>query len=273
MSTSSTDHSAPTASEIRQLLLDPVAAERTIQEVEEPIDAVFINSLNLITRTIHRLEMEIEQQEREFELIFNYASISQSFRQHLAPILWDFRRRNPNPYPSTSTSPSLRSNHSSKESLPALFPLDDPPRTVEIHSEPTDEPAPSNLGNSTTFHTANEPAEPSGSLSNPIDVDEIPTHLIPAQLANLNSGMCRSRSNPHAFPRCRMCVRSGHTNDDCLWKGAIVCSYCMEIGHGNRNCPAIHHDMARYDSTLNFCMLCGQPGHTLVQCGSLQHSQ
>ena len=121
-----------------------------------------------------------------------------------------------------------------------------------------------------SFHTANTHTanEPIGSQSNPIDVD-----LIPTQLVNFDSGLRRSRSDPSSFLICRTCTRNGHSCKTCLWDVAIICPYCMEVGHGRKNCPAIRHGMAQYDPTRNFCMLCGQPGHTLVQCRSLQHPQ
>ena len=217
MSTPSTDRSAPSPSEIRQMLLDPVAAERITQGVEEPIDAVFINSLHFLTRTIKRLEAEVDRQEREFEHVFNYASGSRSFRQHLTPILRDFRRRSRNPYPPTTSSPSLRSDRTSEESLPVLFPVIDLPQTVEIHS-----PNPNNDTTSTSPHTAN--VELGGSEFNPIDVDLIPDHLM-----GLNSGLRRSRSAPHPSILQNVYVLRAYCKNLHL-----VRTDCVSILHGNR---------------------------------------
>ena len=141
------------------------------------------------------------------------------------------------------------------------------PLTIEIHLPkfPNNPISPNPESSTASFHTANEPI---GLQLNPIDMD-----LIPTQLVNFDSGLRRSRSNPSSFLHCQTCTNSRHTHKTCLWRGAIVCSYCMEVSHGNKNCPAIRRDMAWYDPTRNFCMLCGQPGHTLVQCGSLQHPQ
>ena len=167
----------------------------------------------------------------------------------------------PSPYPTTTLSYTIETSELDQTSAASS------PLTVKIHlPEFPNNPISSNSESSTAlFHTANEPI---GSRLNPIDVDQIPT-----QLVNFDSGLRRSQSNPSSFLHCQTCMNNGHTHKTCLWRGAMVCLYCMEVGHGNKNCPAIRHDMAWYDPTRNFCMLCGQLGHTLVQCGSLQHSQ
>jgi hypothetical protein len=106
-----------------------------------------------------------------------------------------------------------------------------------------------------------------GSPYNPIDVDLIPDHLV-----RLNTGLRRSRSTL-ATSYCQACRRHGHTARTCIWYGPIVCGYCMEIGHGRNDCSTLRRDMAMYNPRYNFCMLCSQSGHTLVQCGSLPYQQ
>ena len=162
----------------------------------------------------------------------------------------------PSPNPTMTLSYSIETSELDQTSAASS------PLTVKIHLPES----PTNPESSTAlFHTA---IKPIGSQSNPIDVD-----LIPTQLVNFDSGLRRSRSDPSSLLICRTCTHNGHTRKTCLWDGAIVCPYCMEVGHGKKNCPAIRRDMAQYDPARNFCMLCGQPGHTLVQCGSLQHPQ
>jgi hypothetical protein len=274
MSTSPTDHNANDSPpfysiEVQQMLMDPESVERITQEITNDITAILINNLHFLTLTIRRLEAEVNRHKTEFDSIIDFAAEHQHFRRHLRPALQDFRRRSQNPYPPTTTSPSLRSNNASEESLPALFPIDNPPRTEEIHSpDPhvSDEPlSPSPETTSLSFRNTNEGLL--GSQSNPINVDLIPDHLV-----RLNTGMRRSRSTL-ALLYCQTCRRHGHTSTTCIWYGPIVCGYCMEIGHGRKDCSNLKRDIAMYNPNYNFCMLCGQSGHTLVQCGALQYQQ
>ena len=131
------------------------------------------------------------------------------------------------------------------------------PQTVEIHS-----PSPNTVPHS--FYTANE--DLLGSPFNPIDI-----HLLPEHLVHLTG---RQRSRSALAPRhCQTCKRHGHVSTTCIWDGPLECGYCTEIGHGRNNCSTLRRDMARYNPRYNFCMLCSQPGHTLVHCGSLPHQQ
>jgi uncharacterized protein (UPF0335 family) len=274
MSTSSSnrDDSPPLhATEFRQMFLDSTAYEQVINEVSDNTTAIVINNLHFLAQTIERLETEVDRQRTEYNDVFEFATQHQHFRRHLRPVLRNFRRRSRNPYPQTTTSPSLRSDRSSEESLPVLFPIDNPPQTVEIHSlnpNNNENSSPSPETTSLSFQTANEgPLGSLGSPSNPINVDLIPDHLV-----RLNTGMRRSRSNIAPL-YCQTCRRHGHTATTCIWHGPIVCGYCMEIGHGRNGCSALRRDVARYNPSHNFCMLCGQPGHTLVQCRALEYQQ
>ena len=201
---------------------------------------------------------------------------SQLFQETMYPYLNNYRDlrdteslpsyNTPSPNPTTTLSYSVETSELDQTSAASS------PLTVEIHLPefPNNPISPNPESSTASFHTANTHTanEPIGSQSNPIDVD-----LIPTQLANFDSGLRRSRSDPSSLLICRMCTRNGHNRETCLWDGAIVCPYCLEVGHGRKNCPAIRHDMSYYDPTRNFCMLCGQPGHTLVQCRSLQYPQ
>ena len=153
------------------------------------------------------------------------------------------------------------------------------PLTVEIHSSnsPTNTISLDHESSTASFHTATELSnEASGSRSNPIDVDLIPADvdLIPRHLTRLDFGMRRSRSNPNPHSlQCQTCTRSGHDNTTCIWDGPLVCGYCMEIGHGKKDCHNLRREQAMYSPSMNFCMFCGQGGHTHTRCALLHLPQ
>ena len=241
---------------------------------DQPATLSLLREYAFITTGIDNHIREISRHRSERKALFDALMASQLFQETMYPYLTHFRDLRdaetlpsydtPSPEPTETLSYVIETSEQNQTSTTSS------PLTVEIYpAELLNESPPSNYESSTaSFHTANETDEPSGSQSNPIDVDLIPTRLV-----NLDSGLRRSRSNPDSSLHCRTCTRNGHTHQTCIWRGAIVCAYCMEVGHGNKNCPAIRRDRARYDPSLNFCMLCGQPGHTLVQCGRLQRSQ
>ena len=238
---------------------------------DQPTTLNLLREYAFITIGINDHLNEISRHRSERKALFDTLMTSQLFQETMYPYLNNFRDLRdaetlplydtPSPNPTTTLSYTVETSELDQTSTASS------PLTVEIHLPefPTNHVLSNPKSSTASFHTANEPIE---SQSNPIDVD-----LIPTQLVNFDSGLHQSRSDPSSLLHCRMCTRNGHTCKTCLWDGAIVCSYCMEVGHGNKNCPAIRCDMAWYDLTRNFCMLCGQPGHTLVQCGSLQHPQ
>jgi hypothetical protein len=236
--------------------------------------------MNRLQRDMHHLRQEMHRHINERTDLFRLLTNNQHVQETLFPLLDHFRQQQ-----QQESSPSSRA--SSPEDPVLFVPADgtiptlteiteymddtlqtlsshDSPRTVEIHSSPpndntslTPDTAPP------SFQTANE--NPLGSPFNPIDVDLIPDHLV-----RLNTGMRRSRSTLSPT-YCQTCQRYGHTATNCIWVGPIVCGYCMEIGHGRRNCHAHRRDASMYNPHYNFCLLCSQTGHTIVQCMSLQY--
>ena len=250
---------------------------------DQPATLSLLREYSFITVGIDYHFKEITRHRTERRAIFEALMTSELFQETLYPHLTTFRDiRDAETLPSydSPSPPSSPLSHAVESSQPPSnmddgtiqTPPPNSPLTVEIHSSnsPTNTISLDRESSTASFHTANTHTanEPIGSQSNPIDVD-----LIPTQLANFDSGLRRSRSDPSSLLICRTCTRNGHRRETCLWDGAIVCPYCMEVGHGRKNCPAIRHDMSYYDPTRNFCMLCGQPGHTLVQCRSLQYPQ
>ena len=238
---------------------------------DQPATLSLLREYTFITIGINNHLNEISWHRSERKALFDALMASQLFQETMHPYLTHFRDLRdaetlpsydtPSPDPTGTLSYTVKTSELDQTSTASS------PLTVKIHlPELPNDPTPSNHKSSTaSFHTANKP---SGSQLSPIDVDLIPTHLV-----NLDSGLHRSWSNPNDSPHCQTCTCNGHIYKTCIWQGMIICAYCMEVSHGNKKCPAIRRDIARYDPSLNFCMLCGQPGHTLIQCGSLQHSQ
>ena len=233
-----------------------------------------------VSTGVYQLRTELSRHRKEQNSLFHILMTSQPFQDTISPILQEFRRRRVEENPSSYQTPSPEPIPPAFQTVPsspvmterieersrAPSPRNNEPRTVEMHS-----PSLENI----TLSNEHNPIPPTlavntglfGSQENPIDIDQIPDHLV-----RLDSGLRRPRSSPIPL-RCLTCGRNGHTSPDCIWSGPIVCGYCMEIGHGQRNCRNLRRDMARYDSQYNFCMLCGQPGHRLEQCMSLQYQQ
>ena len=155
------------------------------------------------------------------------------------------------------TSPSLRSDRTSEEVSSPPSSTHSSPQTVEIHPLDTNNESASHTRESMTqsFHTApvplphttSTPITIPGSQSNSINVDLVPEHLI-----QLNTGMHCSWSAPDTN-YCQVCQRNGHNLSICIWRNLIVWGYCMEIGHGRRDCPTLHRNRARYNPEFNFC--------------------
>jgi hypothetical protein len=137
-------------------------------------------------------------------------------------------------------------------------------------------------GLAVTFYTAN--SEP-GSQQNPIDVDRLFVRTdTPHPAIHI---LRRTRSNPindrqttrltsnseSSLPLsyCKICGLHGHLPDGCLRMGPFVCTYCREIGHEFPDCVERRRDEAKYHPELQFCLICGQPGHSLNQCLTLQY--
>jgi hypothetical protein len=243
-----------------------------------------LREYSFLTIGVNRLRLEMNRHITERDALFTALTTNQHFQETLFPLLNYFRQQQEQPSSPSDSAPSPEGSILFEPTDGTLTSLTetteyiddtlqttgrDSPHTVDIHSSPprtTLSPTPETT--LLSFQSANE--EPLGSLgssSNPIDVDLIPDHLV-----RLNTGMQRSRSTLASL-YCQTCRRHGHTATTCIWYGPIVCGYCMEVGHGRNGCSTLKHDIAVYNPDHNFCMLCGQPGHTLVQCGALEYQQ
>ena len=244
---------------------------------------LILRHINFITVRINQLELDLDRLRAEREEIFDYAAANSSFRQRVTPLIRRYRERlgpyaRPPPPPPSSSSTSdhnpLSSTHSSS------------PRTVEILPQTVTEEStePSTVS---SYHSADD-QEP-GSPQNPIDVDapvvhfQIPALPEPDNIINTTDQrldtphpaigiLHRPRSMP-ALLYCPGCTRHGHTVDQCIWTGPIICEYCKNTGHSRRQCPVYRQDLTRYTPASQYCTICHQQGHTQDRCLSMQYPQ
>ena len=106
-----------------------------------------------------------------------------------------------------------------------------------------------------------------GTQQNPIDVDQLVLrHDTPHPAVNL---LRRTNSNPMLerviailqntrsesslnLIHCRVCNRYGHRAAGCVQMGALVCQYCQEVGHGERDCNVRRRDERRFHPEMQF---------------------
>jgi hypothetical protein len=272
-----------TATELSFLIVQPeMPATLSAAFDNQQTTLALLREYCFIATGIGHLRVEIIRHRAERDSLFRTLMTNRNFQETILPILSLFRQQQENEHLPPYDTPSPESAQSIDETLTSIsetsesesentqLPDDSSPRTVEVHPHISDNESLSPAPETTllSFHTANErPLGSLGSSSNPIDVDLIPDHLV-----RLNTGMRRSRSTLAPL-YCQTCRRHGHTATSCIWYGPIVCGYCMEVGHGRNGCSTLRRDIAVYNPDHNFCMLCGQPGHTLVQCGALEYQQ
>lgn len=268
--------------EATQMLMDDRMNRRISEAFRNDVTGqLIIRHINFITTRINQLELDLDLLRSEREEIFNYAANNSSFQRRVTPFIRLYRERL-GPYarpllPSPSSSSSSSHNHSSS-------PHSSSPRTVEILPQTVTETStePSTVS---SYHSADD-HEP-GSPQNPINVDapviqfQIPP--LPDNIINVNDQrldtphpaigiLHRPRSMP-ALLYCSSCTCNGHTLNQCIWTGPIVCEYCKNIGHTRRQCPVHRQDLTRYDPSYQYCTICQQQGHTQDRCFSLQYPQ
>jgi hypothetical protein len=251
---------------------------------QRQVSLALLREYSFITIGMNQLRREMNRHVTERNALFTVLTTNQHFQETLLPLLTYFRQqqehdsspssRVPSPKgsvlfePTDGTLTSLTETSEITEYVDDTLHITshDSPRTIEIHSPPPENsPSPTPETASHSFRTANE--NPLGSPFNPIDVDLIPDHLV-----RLNTGMRRSRSTLAPL-YCQTCLRHGHVETGCIWQEPIVCDYCERRYHGQKDCPVLRRDMARYNPRYNFCMVCSQPGHTLERCMALQYPE
>ena len=109
------------------------------------------------------------------------------------------------------------------------------------------------------------PFEPhQGTHEEPIDIDRLLSTNLFLHIAQLH----RTRSMPESG-YCDNCQRTSHTTTDCIWTGMIICDYCKEIGHQRNTCIELRQDICHYNLEYQFCVVCGEPRHTINICNAL----
>lgn len=268
MSTSSDDRNVSPplyATEVRWLFDDPVSVERISNEFPDSTSAVLVRYLYFLSQTINRLEEEVNEQRQEYNDVFNYATENQQFRHHIRPILRAYRRRQAEPYPRSITPPSLQSDHTSP-------------------SPPSPSPLPLDTDSLASYDTAVDDT-PGSSSYNPIDVDALEDPPQAVQFVTVGEETPRAgpsrihRDTPHpnegtlvrsrTLPTllvCANCIRTGHTQSECIFAGPLICDYCNHPGHAQRSCPVLQRDVDRYNPLRRHCDYCGQNGHSQDEC-------
>ena len=260
-----------------------------------PTALAHIRAFGYLTNEIHDLQQKLTRHRQEQELYYQTMTSAAFFRETLHPLYSQWRRNQQN-IDDNILSEALRLLSPSRSSLVgsqsalSTSSSDESPREVVIHSrpptplddptEPSSLPLPPpsvqettplplsledcNATNNTgpSFQTAI--THPSGSATNPIDVDLLPP-FVPISVR-------RTRSAPTTL-NCRICRRSGHRLDRCILEGPIICIYCRGVGHVKSDCAEFRRDLRRYNPEMQFCILCSNVGHSVDNCAILNLPQ
>ena len=247
-----------------------------------------------ITRQIDQLERYASGLRTERNDIYNYGMRVPRFEQRVTELIHFYRRRQGNPYlltpptpyqPTQATSSDDPSSHSESSPRSVVIHLEEASAIQEdqIRTNPSPHSLPRSLSvqpeevATAPYHTVNED-EP-GSSTNPINIDEILERArverqrfdTPHPIVGILNR--RYPSTPE-LSYCTICTRSGHLARQCIHRGVIICDYCRAVNeHLANQCPEWRRDIYRYTPRLQFCLLCGQSGHTIDRCAILNYSQ
>ena len=277
------------ADELAQIMGDPLSLAQIVNAFDnDPTGTAILQLFHFISDTMDRTRQEMTRLRNEREEVYEYAIASAHFRQMIQPIVRDHREQQNHRSPSPSPLQPLFDEHSPLAvhiSPPSISDIDDSPQTIPILSpEPIDTDSPHSESPSMAFFTATENTP--GTQQNPINIDQLvlrhdTPHPAVSLLRRTNSNPIleraiailqntRSESSLNLI-HCRVCDRYGHRATGCVQMGALVCQYCREVGHGERDCNVRRRDERRFHPEMQFCLVCSQPGHSIGNCYALQY--
>ena len=73
----------------------------------------------------------------------------------------------------------------------------------------------------------------------PIKLTEIPPLPIPGPSSSHQQVIEHPAPPERTIVTCEKCVRTGHTKEECIFSGPIICSYCGGMGHPKPKCRFI----------------------------------
>ena len=277
------------ADELARIMDDPLSLAQIVNAFDnDPTDTAILRLFHFISDTMDRMRREMIRLRNDWEEVYEYAIASAHFRQTIRPIVRDHRerqnRRSPSPYPLQP----LFDEHPPPAvhiSPPSISDIDDSPQTIPILSPGSiDTDSPHSESPSMAFFTVTKNTP--GTQQNPIDVDRlILRHDTPHPAVSL---LRRTNSNPILeqaiailqntrsesslnLIHCRVCDRYGHRATGCIQMGPLICQYCQEVGHGERDCNERRCDERLFHPEMQFCLICSQPGHSVGNCYALQY--
>ena len=139
------------------------------------------------------------------------------FRDHITPIVADYRRQVPTTTLSSSSSPSLKSDSKGNSDHHGTddYSTEHSPLVAIVKDNPS-----------------SSSTQPSGSQHDPIDVDAI------------NENAYDNKTQPEFKPTCKRCGKFGHekANCDMLMRSFVHCNICEWMGRQQRYCD--HYDLS-----------------------------
>ena len=258
--------------ELSRMMLDPGTA-RDLSDAFNgmPVSIVLLRHYLFISQNLEQLRMDTERHRTERQTIYQLLIGNQVFEERLFPVLMNYRRRqNRTHSPSHQdppSSPVSRSPNRTTDTYYSPSPNTDSPQTIPILSAPSSDEEDS-IDSIVSFYSADSTL--GNSPTNPINIDRLPELPERRPVPPPVTGMIhRTRSTP-IIPHCNVCTRNGHFPDNCILRGPSICTYCREVGHVQGDCPKLRRDLRRYNSVMQFCIICSQPGHSLENCMTLQ---
>ena len=268
-STDSSVNEPLTPTELSRILTDPEMNDlMQFALLGLPISTMVLRHFLFVSQSIERIETDLSYHRGERARLFRQLMRRRHFAEAIYPVMAAYRRHHsPTPHLRRPTSPRPTSIVADN-GITRLSP--DSPIPVLIHPLSEDySDQQSAISSNESYHT---PSTGDGTRANPIDVDIFEPPPLPPPTLVQQFAHRRTHSIAVATT-CDMCARRGHTTNDCIWSGPILCNYCREVGHLRDACPELRQDIARYDPRYQFCVVCNQPGHTIDRCFALLHSQ
>ena len=263
--------------ELSTIVTDPYLREQTATALEnEPELTIAMRHYAYITFTIQRLENELRFHLQEQLDMFHNMTAHRQFRAQLRPVVRELRQRTrrghpylrtPSPVPPLEfdtvlfqrrTPPVQTSSNYISSSSSGSSNADD---IYSLYSSPPErEETPNNEGNreispdpNNILNPLDRPlgtvtiTPPHGSPLNPINVDLLPDPVITPSIEQNIAGPSRLV--------CQKCHRTGHLENDCLFRRPHTCDLCKREGHTRPNCP-----------NQVVCYQCGKPNHYRTEC-------
>ena len=238
--------------------------------VDDPHLSMMLCHFSFLSFSIQHLEMNAERHWQELEDIFGPLNRRKWFHERMEPLITTYRHQNRgtqnHPYshtPSPITTPSNPESHhppSSDEPRPPHRPIVQKPwfQNVRFVRSPSMKLPTEN----TSYHTACEESTeidpnnflmqqpsnekgpligwlqkttPLGMQENPIDIDRLPSKKQQDTPSPTIRILYQTRLGPSRYT-CLRCKRSGHTSQECIWSGPIICQQCGKSGHMKKDC-------------------------------------